>query len=215
MTQLAPLYRTLRLVNVLLLAVGLAFAFDHSVAAALARLEAGHHWDTGRRALTIVDRTGDPAWHEASRRATEVWNLAAAGTGLLLTWEAGDGPCVPDGTRISLCLARQAALSDGTQLDRQGVARVMLGQAHTDAAIVSVCRDCPIDDERRWVIAVHEVGHVLGLPHNARPASVMHSLGGTDAPDAVDTEELRRLYAHADEPVDCGVLGVELGALCF
>ena len=179
MTQISPLYRTLRRVNALLLAVGLAFAFDQSVAAALARVEGGQHWETSRRELTIVDRTGDPAWHEASRRATEVWNMAAAGTGLHLSWEAGAGPCVPDGTRVSLCLARQAALSDGNRLNRQGVARVMVGQGHTDAAIVAMCRNCAVDDDRRRVIATHEIGHVLGLPHNTRPESVMHSLGGT------------------------------------
>jgi hypothetical protein len=215
MTSPPSLYRILRLANAVVFAAGLALAFDHSVAAALGRFEGGHHWATGRRVLVLVDRTGDPAWHDATRRAAEVWNRAAGGTGLRLRWETGTGPCEADGPRIGFCLARQADLGDQEHADRHGVARVLLGRSHTAGAVVELCRDCRLDDARRRVIAAHEVGHVLGLPHSPRERSVMHALGGTEAPDAVDREALRRLYDHVDGEEDCGVLDLEVGALCF
>jgi predicted Zn-dependent protease len=69
---------------------------------------------------------------------------------------------------------------------------------HARSAILEVCGDCGLRDGLRRVVATHELGHALGLPHNDRLGSVVYPVGGTDQPDPEDYAELRRLYAHTD-----------------
>lgn len=215
MTVPSPLYRAVRLANAVLFALALGLAFDYSVADALVRFTETPHWTSGERDLVVVDRTGDPEWEEATRFAVDVWNDAAAGTGLHLRWETGRGACRPDGARISVCETGQADLGDRQNLGREGLAQVKLGQSHAESAQLLVCGDCELADARRRVIAAHEVGHALGLPHREREASVMFATGGPDHPDALDQEELRQLYAHRDGTERCGVFSLRLGAMCF
>jgi len=113
------------------------------------RYDGGHHWASGRRELVVVDRTGDPGWHQATRQAVPTWSEAAAGTDMRLPWEAGRGPCRPGGLAIAVCLGLQRALGDADHDDRQGVARVLLSRGHTKSAVIQVCRDCGLDAARR------------------------------------------------------------------
>lgn len=212
------LLRSVRLANTILFASAMGLALDHSVASALTRFEQQAHWSTGSRALVVVDRTLDPAWKQATRQAVDTWNGAAAGTGLTITWATGTGPCEPDGVRIAFCPAPYAALS-ADEVGRQGVARLELGadrrQPHIEHTTVLVCSDCRLNAARRSVVATHELGHVLGLGHSRRFSSVMFHMGGPAAPDSLDVQDLRALYAHLDRPDRCGYFNVRAGPFCF
>ncbi|MGH0138980.1 UNVERIFIED_CONTAM: hypothetical protein FKN15_025378 [Acipenser sinensis] len=55
-------------------------------------------------------------------------------------------------------------------------------------------------------VAVHEIGHVLGLPHLLRPGSVMHPYysptGSTVELDSEDRRAIQQLYGVCEGPFD-------------
>lgn len=219
MTRTPSLLRAVRLANLVLFVTATALALDHSVASAFTRYDRAPHWASDERVLVVADRTGDPAWHEATRHAVDAWNRASAGTGLHLTWTADRGGCQPATPVVAFCQVPFDVLDDGSQLGREGVARVDLGadraQAHIAGSAVVVCGDCRLGPTRKRVVATHELGHALGMVHSLRPSSVMFHTGGPDAPDGRDVEVLRALYAHEDAPDRCGFFNARAGPLCF
>ena len=219
MNRIPSLFRAVRLANLVLFATATAVALDHSVASAFTRYDRAPHWASGERVLVVADRTGDPAWHDASRHAVDVWNRASEGTGVRLTWKTAEGGCEPADDIVALCQVPYDVLDDDSRLGREGVARVDLGsdraQAHIAGSAVAVCGNCRLGPARKRVVVTHELGHVLGLTHSRRPTSVMFFTGGPDAPDGRDVEVLRALYAHDDAPDRCGFFNVRAGPLCF
>ena len=190
----ARLAAVVRLANAVVFALALALVLVRIVPASAVEEPFGH-WPEGRRDLVVVDRTGDAGWHQATRHAVEVWN--GAGADLRLTWEAAPGPCAPDGARISVCTVTEESLSGVVQF--QGLADQDVDDAgHATSAVLEVCGDCSLSNVLRRVVATHELGHALGLPHNDRLGSVVYPIGGTDQPDDGDEAELRRLYGHDD-----------------
>jgi len=79
----------------------------------------------------------------------------------------------------------------------------------------------PLPGDRLFVTAVHELGHLLGLPHSANPNSVMYFLS-PDGPVFLDGSDLAALTARhklrreiscrgkgtSQSPVGCGSIGV-------
>jgi hypothetical protein len=190
----ARLAAVIRLGNAVVFAVALAVALVRIVPAVAGERSFGH-WPSGRRDLVVVDRTGDPAWQRATRHAVDVWNQA--GADLRLTWEAGAGACEHDGPVISVCTVSEESLDGIVQF--QGLAdQATDDESHATGAFLEVCEDCGLNDVLRRVVATHELGHALGLPHNDRIGSVVYPIGGTDQPDADDYAKLRRLNAHPD-----------------
>jgi hypothetical protein len=190
----ARLAAVVRLGNAVVFAVALAVALVRIVPAVADERPFGH-WPSGQRDLVVVDRTGDPAWRQATRHAVDVWNRA--GADLRLSWEEGIGGCEHEGTGISVCTVSEESLDGIVQF--QGLAdQETDDDGHATGAFLEVCADCGLNDVLRRVVATHELGHALGLSHNDRIGSVVYPVGGTDQPDADDYAELRRLHAHPD-----------------
>lgn len=192
----AGLYCTLRMANVLLFGIGSAFLASRSVVGDVDASPAFGHWPSSRRSLTVVDRTGDPEWERATRWAVDQWNQS--GTGLRISWAAGQGACRYAGTAVSICPETSDGLGRFGRLHLQGIADQQRGGDHVSGALVRVCSDCTLSADRRRQVTTHELGHVLGLLHSGRPESVMFASGGSDVPDQLDHEELRRAYRHRD-----------------
>jgi hypothetical protein len=209
----ARLYVRVRLANALVF--GLTFAMLAS-SFLVPTVEAGpeqSHWPSGKRSLTIVDRTGDQEWHDATQWAVARWNEAE--TGYRLIWTARPGPCRHEGTRISVCLAPLEEVGRLGHFPLQGRVDEKVDGNHKRSARILVCSDCTSSQDRRRVVMTHEVGHALGLGHTRRRDSVMYHGGGSAYPDDTDARLLRNSVAHRDSR-GCGLFGwLRIGGFCL
>jgi hypothetical protein len=69
---------------------------------------------------------------------------------------------------------------------------VVLARFHADGT--------PMGREFRRLVALHEVGHVLGLPHSEHPGDVMHPGNRNLEISSRDLRSLRILYEQASSP---------------
>lgn len=198
MNERPDLVGPLTLLNAVVLAFALLEALVfHRLDATVASLGQTGHWSSGQRDLVIVDKTGDRRWQQATQWAVARWN--EAGAGVRLSWEAGRGPCRPEGVRIAVCLRSSEELRRQGPPRAEGLAKPQLGDnSHIDGATVLVCSDCGLDLSRRRVVATHEVGHTLGLHHSGDLGALMSNQGGSEYPDRRAYATLRAIYAHED-----------------
>ncbi|MDQ1364804.1 MAG: Matrixin [Acidimicrobiaceae bacterium] len=169
----------------------------------------GDHWPSTHRNLTIVDRTGDAGWHQALADAVATWTQGGSALHLRLTATdtaasaagaspTAQGDCGQHRDRIEVCQATTDDISAKGSAGEQGLFVPQVARNHEyRSAILLVCSDCEIDQDRMTVIATHELGHALGLAHSLDPESVMYYLGGSAHPDANDLQVLRQREGSA------------------
>ena len=144
------------------------------------------HW--GQRSLTVADRTGDPGWQQATRRAVQTWN--AVGADVRLTWVEGGIGCEAEGATIPVC---RDTLPSGW---KGAAAMYHSADGHLGGARIRVAADRRFSQAERDTIACHEVGHALGLDHAGSSASCLTQGSVSATPDAADARALRDSYAH-------------------
>lgn len=150
-------------------------------------------WPIGHRHLIVSDRTGDPAWHAAITQAVATW--AQAGTDLRFTLVTQTGPCRQQSGMIEICKEPQKMLALPEIPGREGYVDPRVDSRHHFHSVdIIVCSDCGVDQARQAIIATHEIGHAIGLPHNGSAFSVMYPTGGPFGPDSQDLQILRSKY---------------------
>ncbi len=134
---------------------------------------------------------GRPAFWASSRRALDTWSDLP---------EAPFGFEVVDETERAdvefRWIDRFSSYQAGTthrRLDAHGSidrVTVLLAREHVDGT--------PMSDEFLHLVALHEVGHALGLPHSQDPGDVMHPGNRNLRISARDRHSLAVLYATSE-----------------
>ncbi len=170
------------------------------------------------REIVIVDHTGDAQMATGAQHAADLWN--ATGANFHLTVQPGivstdNAVCYDASTsgRIHLCLD-PFAFSRGGYTDfiefEPGYTQVgpnthfRANAVHMCGQVGPNCYDWATLPEGVNRVLPHEVGHALGLPHQASPSrgdtcSIMATTGCySEVPSAEDVNTLRALYSHVD-----------------
>lgn len=149
-------------------------------------------WPTGARELKFAIVPGGAQGfvtemlHEA-RWAIDTWTPAAVGLTML---EEPDTALAPLVIRwVDSLSAERAGFTDVTW-DRAG--RIRHAEVYLGTRSPNTGR--PLLPEARRAIALHELGHALGLPHSANPDDVMYPIATSTLPSDRDRFSLRLLY---------------------
>ncbi len=156
-----------------------------------------HRWRTG----TDTERTGwvhfaeppdeRPTFWDEAVRALDTWNAVQ---GLPLAFQRTDHAATADVTFrwIQRFDANQAGTTDW-ETDGEGwltSAVVTLATEHAEGT--------PMSDEFLRFVALHELGHVVGLPHSEDPSDVMHPGNRNRDLSDRDVRSARQLYERLD-----------------
>ncbi len=88
-------------------------------------------------------------------------------------------------------------LVEGTPAILRGVAiaRAQFPEAKNFQGLIAFDTQLPLSKKEMYLIAVHEIGHMLGLRHNRNTHSVMYYFN-LEGPEVLDLTDLRHLSFH-------------------
>jgi hypothetical protein len=150
------------------------------------------HWPVGSEAISVAIVPGGPPGFlpemvSEVRHALDVWSPAAAGLRFL----------EQDDTTGAAMVVRWA---DSLESDRAGATDVTWDQSGRIIRVAvylttrSPSTGRPFPQDTRRAIALHELGHALGLPHSAHLQDVMYPIATATALSDRDRFSLRLLY---------------------
>ncbi len=136
---------------------------------------------------------GRPGFWTEVARAIEAWNRIG---GVPIVFYSTVHPTAADVRFrwIRRFEAHQAGTTDW-ETDGDGwlsSAVVTLATEHEDGM--------PMSDEFLGLVAIHELGHVIGLPHSDDPGDVMHPGNRNFSPSDRDIQSARQLYGRSSSP---------------
>lgn len=149
-------------------------------------------WPTDTGILGVAITTGlapgfAPEMVHDVRWALDAWNSAVIGLRFIEVADTGDAVLRVHWT--DTLGGDRAGVTDVTW-DRSGRIR----RAEITLATRSPTTGHPFTREARHAVALHEVGHALGLPHSARSGDVMFPIATAVTPSERDRFSLRLLY---------------------
>ena len=150
------------------------------------------HWPVGIGAIGVAIVPGGtpdflPEMLSEVRQALDTWSPAAAGLRFLEQEDTASAAMV---VRWKETLEADRAGATDVTWDEAG--RVRRVAVYLTTRSPSTGR--PFAPETRRAIALHELGHALGLPHSDRPADVMYPIATAIALTDRDRFSLRLLY---------------------
>lgn len=150
------------------------------------------HWPPELEPVPFAIIPGGPAgWLDEmtgeARRAVDAWSSAGAGLRLV---ETRDTAAALLTIRWVDTLGGERGGYTDVSWDRSG--RIRKAQIYLATRATVTGR--PLSGESRREIALHEIGHALGLPHSSIATDVMYPIAQNSAPTDRDRFSLRLLY---------------------